>query len=123
MESSSLQIWTYTEEQARSGSHHIDYEMVNAAITSDVFWAYARVIDLLGEVLDYIMKFGEACPCHSPRLRFEGPARHSARRRMAVRKKKQRLPCPLSGMRVPELAAGALDDILELLANVGQAFL
>ena len=114
------------KHRARSGGPHIDYNMVNAAITSDEFWTYARVIDLLGEVLDFIMKFCEACPCHSPRLRFEGPARHSSKRKQArwnARKNKRRQPCPLGGMRVPELAAGVLDDILEQLANLGQAFL
>ena len=110
-------------ERKGSNGHHIDYDMVDAAITGDEFWAYARVIDLLAEVLDFIMRFGEACPCHSPRLRFEGPARHSAKRRMAAWKKKSRQPCPLAGMRVQELAAGALDDILDQLASLAQAFL
>ena len=70
--------------QRHNDSHHIDMDAVNSAILSDEFLGYARVLDVIAEFLEFIMKWAEGCPCHSPAFRFQGPQRHTAKRRMAA---------------------------------------
>ena len=88
--------------------HYTNISLANEAILSTWFWAYATMLDVLGEGLDNVMHWAEGCPCHWVERRLQGPSRHSARRK----KTKHKDPCPLSGMRAPELAAGMLDFVL-----------
>jgi hypothetical protein len=107
---------------AGEGSHHIDLTTVNAAITSDEFWGYCHMIDTVAETMDMVMSFGESCPCHWSGGQLRGPSRHSPKRLLADRERRVMMPrCPLAGMRAPELAAGAVRDVLRVLWQRGQA--
>lgn len=86
----------------------LDIQVVDEAIKSWFFWAYALMIDMVAEMHEIIMNWGESCACHwKPVTRLQGPERHRPRRRMHEFAKKFKNRCPLSGMRAAELAAGA----------------
>ena len=124
----SLDRYTFGKPQGQqrpgndNDEHYTDIGLANSAITSDEFWAYARMIDAVAETADVIMSWGESCPCHWRHEGFEGPSRHDPKRAMAHQWRRQRDgSCPLAGMRAAELAAGALSERLTLLWEVSHA--
>ena len=101
--------------------HHMDIQVIDAAINSPFFWAYASMIDMIAETHELIMHWAEGCLCHGHMpTSLQGPARHDPRRRMAAERENaaRRKRCPLCGMRAPELAAGALHTLLDFLWNI-----
>ena len=75
------------------------------------------MLDVMGEGLDGVMHWGEGCPCHWVERPLKGPSRHRFKTR------RQEDPCPLSSMRAPELASGALENVLARIWDVAHSFL
>ncbi len=83
---------------ARAGpedEHTINVSVIDGAISKPYFWAYTRMVAISGRSLKAIASWAEGCACHN----------HGA----GIKAR-----CPLRTMRAPELAAGALDDILQV---------
>ena len=104
-------------EDAADEKHYTNISLVNEAILSVWFWAYATMLDVMGEGLDGVMHWGEGCPCHWVERPLKGPSRHRFKTR------RQEDPCPLSSMRAPELASGALENVLARIWDVAHVFL
>ena len=103
--------------QQRDGdsNSHIDLSIVDDALTSDEFWAFCHMFDMVGELTEMFMNFAESCPCHWSGGVFQGPQRHGAKHRNARRRRQRKHRCPLSGMRASELACGCVRELLREL--------
>ena len=93
-------------ENQREGDQSFDVSVVDEAIRSDVFWCYCHMMDAIGEVLQDVQTWGEACPCHWRGIgAFKGKSRHLRKKEMI---KKFGTLCPLRGCQAPACAAGQL---------------
>lgn len=101
-----------SEESAQVG-------LVDAALTSNLFWSYTHASDFLGECLLSQSIWSEACPCHDEDPRMCGSSRHL--RREAFKRLAGKTSCPLRCMRAPELATGSTGRFLERLLSVSNA--
>eukprot|EP00969_Alexandrium_andersonii_P284699 12585102-Alexandrium_andersonii.AAC.1 len=101
---------------------------VDKAITSEYFWRYCNLVDMLGDVLRHAQHWAEACPCHSkpdpaapplpPALSSKDWEKAQLKRRQHFAKRFKVPSCPLASRRAPELATGRMEDFLdELLAT------
>ena len=121
-------FWSKERYQAGSGGHQQDgdhhasktvqAETVDAGIRSNLFWAYAAMIDIVAECLGHLSSVSEACPCHRGRIFMEGLGRHARRR---VFQQRHGVPsCPMATLNAPEFAAG---DHLSIIQQLCQAAL
>ena len=85
-----------------SSSRTLSPEAIDAVLGSDLFEAYGHTLLLVSSTLEHISYWGESCPCD--KLCSDEEAHHDH--------KPTRLTCPLASRRAPELAAGAINDIL-----------
>lgn len=99
------------DSAARAG---VNVHTVDDAVKSDLFWRYARRVDLFDEVLENVCEMAEGCPCHTPEAVILGGARHGMRQQRET----QKTPCCLSSCRAPEFAAGAVDRLLSKMLRV-----
>jgi len=108
---------------AGGGGHAVRLEVVDYAIGSGTFWGYCRMIQIVGEVLEHLSNFAEACPCHRDHhpLDLRG-ARRAARRRLLAQELGQPC-CPMATKMAPEFAAGEPFRMLRDLANMSQQVL
>ena len=97
----------------------VKVETVDRAIGSNAFWAYCKMIDLIGECLTEIANWSESCPCHSHVLQLRGHTRHKRRKQLVAFI--NRAACPMSCMRAPEAAAGMLQQLAEQIMDMGMA--
>ena len=73
LESSLSEAWSLAKYQlcgdiaghVKKSGKPVKLDVVDSAIKSPMFWAYARLVDRLGETLGSIAKLSEDCPCHS----------------------------------------------------------
>ena len=72
-----------------------DLHQFASILTSPLFHCYCTFVHRLGKLFLRMVRWLEGCPCHGPSL-----------------KKKSSRCCPLASARAPELAAGALQEIL-----------
>ena len=96
------QVWNLDRYQSKSGSgsnqtedagegeasRQLSLEIVNAALTSDLFVAYSHAMRSIAETILHIQRWSESCPCKA----------HSS--------DKAKQTCPLKTRRAPELASG-----------------
>ena len=82
-----------------------DAELFAGTLKDPLFHCYCSFIHKLGKLLLHMARWLEGCPCHGPR-----PKKRSAWR------------CPLGGCRAPQLAAGALQEVMlaKYEANVAE---
>ena len=83
-----------------------DGSKMSEAVSSPCWWEYLCMIIRLGRVVDHLEHWFEACPCHYRTV----PESASLSGNTIFR---TRYSCPLAGRRAPELAAGALDDVVQ----------
>ena len=62
-------VWDVEAFRDRSGDKEqggksMDLATVDLGIQSEFFWAYAHMIDAIGELLSEVTTWGEGCPCH-----------------------------------------------------------
>ena len=91
--------------------------VIDLAVRSRFLWAYTRMMVSVQGALDALTVWAEQCACHpAPKLGMGYCAR-----RFAMAKRFGMLhPCPMRGLRSPELAAG---KVAELFAHTsGQHF-
>ena len=69
-----------------------------------VFWEYLKMLVRLSRVIDHLEHWFEACPCH-----YRKAAESSLTSNSIFR---TRYACCMAGRRAPELASGALDNIV-----------
>ena len=108
------------EEAVREGEGElksVNVHKVDRAIRSDLFWAYTRALDMVGELLDEVCRWSESCPCHGRPPQLRGPDRHGGSRGN-IRAQQREVTCPMSTCRAPELASGTLEQILSQLMGV-----
>jgi len=78
--------------------------LADAAVSSDFFWAYLKMLVVVGDTMLHLHHWAETCPCHeSHRLVLEHKLIASPVR------------CPLLGRRAPEICCGDLDGLLDTL--------
>ena len=65
------------EDNGREDSVNVD--LADEAIQSGLFWAYARMVQKVGEVLHELAVWGESCPCHWDQAVTHGRAPHVRR--------------------------------------------
>lgn len=98
-------------------AHSVKVEVVDSSIRSNFWWAYAYMVDCLGECIELMAKSGEGCMCHPKDPEFQSVERHKPKERRAHR----RPSCPMRTMNAPAFAAGEWLDILNSLLRRGQA--
>ena len=103
-------------EQARNSSNSLRVDIADSGLTSRMFWAFCRMLDVIGESIEELAKWGEGCYCCSREPRVRGPTRHldrlqAQRDRVHARKN----DCPLRTLQAPSMAAGVHFDILRRL--------
>ena len=98
-----------TREQHETAGGSIRLNIVDLGITGPMFWAYARMVDRLGEALNKLALWSEQCPCHSDSCELQGADRH---RVSGLRARVGMDVCPMSTRRAPEAAAGALNALV-----------
>ena len=84
----------------RKARWKLDPSKLDDAINSLFFWAYAHMMCIVATTIEHITNWVESCPCH-------GKSAYDSIRQ-AYRTLHFPLSCPLSGRRLPELAAGEL---------------
>ena len=107
-------------EERRDGAT-LDLGAADEAIRSDFFWAYAQMLDSIGELLGGICRWGEGCPCHPASPELRGLSRH-ARANQLEQEIGIRL-CPLRSCMAPACAAGSLQTLLQRLLGQSNACL
>ena len=99
-------------------SHSANVAVANEAIRSPVFWAYSIMMDLVSWLILTCSSWIDSCPCHwSLPTAF---AISSQARRAYWLQRQQMDKCIMSCRRCPELAAGALFDLVNRLLGVMQ---
>ena len=81
-------------------------DQLSKTLQNPWFYAYFEMMLKVHSAIDSVRKFVERCPCHP------GSREQSSARQLGS-------PCPMNTLRAPELAAGALTDILEKLMTDG----
>ena len=97
--------------------------VVDATFRSRLFWAYAIVVDRIGEVLQEAAAWAESCDCHFSEPTLIGPTRHSrhSRRKLFRDRSEFQDICPLSGKRAFCCAAGDLVRLFHTLAETAHS--
>ena len=109
------------QAQPRPGQHSIRLDLVDQAIGSDMFWAYAEALDYLGETLTSLVHWAESCPCHGEDAAIRGPTRHLRVGAFQRTHSSAASLCPLRTMRAPEMAAGEAHRRLQQLFGLSSA--
>ena len=78
---------------------HVRLQLFDASIKDPYVWAYCKMLKQLMSVIDHLMHWSEACPCHS------GLSGGPLNEWMCSN-------CPLKGRRGPEMASGSLQKVL-----------
>lgn len=101
--------------QHDDGPKSVHLDIADEAIRNQLFWAYLRMVDRLGEALSAISGWSEGCPCHSAAPALQGPRRHTVG---GLRARIDAEACPLSTRRAPECAAGNFKALLVQLLRI-----
>jgi len=116
-------FWNKARYKAGAGEDHgkgdpksTNVDTADDGITSVFFWAYAHMVDVIGEAVQELQRWCESCPCHYDHPHFRGVTRHERRVRMSDAL--GRCSCPLAGCWAPALAAGYLKTVLETILNL-----
>ena len=80
--------------------------LMTECVRSHRFWCYTNMLVRLSRVIDRLENWCEACPCH-----YKSPPDSLPLSSNAIFR--TRSACPLAGRRAPELAAGALDTLIQ----------
>ena len=86
------------------------------AISDASWWSYITMILRLARAIDLLEHWCEACPCHYRKFNEDVPLSGNAIFRT-------RYSCPMSGRRSPELATGAVQDLLKDVFSDQQLYL
>ena len=109
----SVHTGTDTSFAPSSGKTRLNPQEVTALLSDKLFLGYNKAILRLGRVLRRFGHWLEACPCHVPHL---ADATSACKKAIALA-----FPllgrCPNAGNRAPELAAGALNEIIKQLLD------
>ena len=83
-----------------------DAELMTATVRDNTWWQYLRMLLHVSRVVEHMEHWMEACPCHYRKPDNAAPLSGNQAFRT-------RYACPMAGRRAPELAAGALDEIIQ----------
>ena len=95
------------EHENEAAAKTVSITKCTEAITSNYFWNYLAMLNVLSEVGNHIHSWFQSCPCH------HGEALKSVKSRFGK--------CPNQGRLLPQLAAGALDRLASELFVKGHA--
>ena len=104
------------QEDVEQGSHTVQTEHIHAGISSKFFWAYASMVDVLGECLEHLSSLSESCPCHHGRIFLYGPTRHLRRKEFAAQHGGV-AACPMATRLAPEFASGEHFRVMHTLSQ------
>ena len=99
-------------------------QQVSDAIASSFFWAFSRMLILVGQVIQTVSAWLESCPCHSQNQDLAAALKSTWWLRMKVLAgdcgtgSAGAVTCPLRGCLAPFLAAGRLNAFLHELLDV-----
>ena len=99
--------------------HSMKVDVADGAIRSDEFWAYLFMLSLIGEFLRRCTSWAESCPCHDADANLYGSTYHA--RFKARLRALGIIICSMVSRRAPECAAGAIEDMLKALFDIGLA--
>ena len=90
------------------------YQDITAVVKDDYFWAFAELIHLIDNVMDWLSSWAGGCACHENLVATACNSR-PARNRLVVsnissngRANVDFRSCPMKGRRAPEVAGGVL---------------
>eukprot|EP00959_Pyramimonas_sp_CCMP1952_P460744 9480400-Pyramimonas_sp.AAC.1 len=109
----SMAVGVISEMSSAAGSLQVDPDGITRALGDPVFHGYIKIAFCVERVTSELSSWSSGCACHEHIRRYISKhtwkifsERHSGRRWRT---------CPLSGCRAPELAAGKLRDVMEVL--------
>ena len=112
-----------SDAQADSKGVRAHLANANEAITSPFFWAYLKMLKIIGDLMLHMHHWFESCPCHG-KYKFGSKGGHAAAR-SAWHQRFGKLvkvnQCPLVGRRAPEVAVGAVDELLAEISRMSSA--
>ena len=92
----------------------VDISHVALAIASHEWWGYAIMLVALGAGLHGLRSFSRSCPCHSKVGRaLSGVVSYYRWRKEEDNRSYSGRPCPGRGLRGPEFACGAPEEIIQ----------
>ena len=75
--------------------NEFDADLFGSTVRDPLFHCYCSFVHRLGKLFLHMSRWLEGCPCHGPKPKKRSP-----------------WSCPLAGCRAPQLAAGALQEIM-----------
>jgi predicted secreted protein len=106
---------SHKADQDKDG--HFRPHEVKGVLDDPVFHAYNQLLMSIGLILRQLSSWLEACPCHGRYVRECGKWRKAPLKWKQIFPNMVRPSCPLAGCRAPELAAGAVQDMLETVSD------
>jgi hypothetical protein len=106
---------SHKADQDKDG--HFRPHEVRGVLDDPVFHAYNQLLMSIGRILRQLSSWLEACPCHGKYVRECGKWRKAPRKWKKIFPNMVHPSCPLAGCRAPELAAGAVQDMLETVGD------
>ena len=91
---------------------------VSRVLDDPMFGAYNHLVLSVGSIMRRMSSWLESCPCHSKYVRDIGKWRRAPVSWRAVFPELGERPsCPVAGCRAPELAGGAVDDMMSIICD------
>ena len=94
---------------------------IRPILDDSMFHAYNKFLMAIGALLKRLASWSEACPCHAEFVRTPSGWQRRKIKWAKVFPTMRRPRCKVAGCRAPELAAGALEEILQSLAEMSLA--
>ena len=109
----------YADGDGEVGCVFFSGEIMTQTLADDLFFVYGEAMLLLHDVVLELTCWSEGCVCHPLAERGHGRSHRSWKRLDASRREELGgRACPMEGRRAPELAAGALRDMLSQLGSL-----
>ena len=99
-------------DEAAAGNTGTLISQANYAITSEIFWAFLRLMQCTSDALDAIFRWIQSCPCHPPHVREQ---------LKPLLGRYEHLRCPMKGLRGPELCDGSFLQHVDAVFTVNES--
>ena len=93
--------WNIEKINGPSGGDSVEATAATEAVSSQFFWSYLKMVQILAGLTNEMLTWAQSCPCHSK----QGRARLGR-------------TCPNAGRWMPQLAAGYLDEFAQRLLTL-----
>ena len=99
-----------SHNQSENGPAAFKAEWAEQTVKDPFFHAYARMIESIDSIPSLLASWSKSCPCHDVMRKGRG---HNAISNLMALHYKDHAVCPLQGMRAPEMASGAVQQLIE----------